>query len=222
MRCIALVIFMVLLASSAAAQEPRQGFAGVLVGVSTLSADGRSVITPSEAAVSLYKPENGLAVDAFAGYHLSRFFSVQANYIWNRNALTLVSSSVTPAGGAFYEQQRESSQHVFVADTLVYFRRLGSGIRPYLGTGLAVVSFSSREADWSLTSGLVPPEGSIRATRIALRSHVGIDFAISDRIVARYSFSDTISGNPISPYLTPRGKRGLANYQNLFGVIALF
>ena len=126
---------------SAAAQEQRRGFAGVLVGVSTLSADGRSVTMAPDAMISLYKPENGIAVDAFAGMHLGRFFSVQGNYMWNRNDLTLVSSFVTPQGGGFYEQQRRSAQHVIVADALVYFRRLGSTIRPYLGTGLCVVRF---------------------------------------------------------------------------------
>ncbi len=40
-----------------------QGYFGVIVGISTLSADGRSVTTPDRSAVSLYNPMNGLALD---------------------------------------------------------------------------------------------------------------------------------------------------------------
>jgi opacity protein-like surface antigen len=204
------------------AQEQPRAFAGVLGGVSTLSADGRAETSPPNAGVSLYKPENGLALNAFAGVHLGRFFSVQANYVWNRNDLTLVSSFVTPDAGGFYEQQRRSAQHAVIADALVYFRRLGSGIRPYLGTGLTVVRFASRTVIASTSSGLAAPASDITATKIALRSHVGIDFALSRRVSFRYSFSETISGNPISPHLMPPGERGFANFQNLFGLLAHF
>jgi hypothetical protein len=38
----------------------------------------------------------------------------------------------------------------------------------------------------------------------------------------RYSFSETIGGNPISPRLSPPGERNLANFENLFGVVARF
>jgi len=216
-------ICVVLATSTAALAQDEPGtFAGVLFGVSTLSADGRSVTTPADAQISLYKPENGVALNVFVGYHLARFFSVQANYVWNRNDLALVSSFVTPSGGGFYEQQRRSNQHAFVADTLVYFRRLGSGIRPYLGTGLAIVRFSSSEVIRTANSGMTAPADPITATKIGLRSHVGIDFALSRRFRLRYSFSETISGNPISPHLTPAGRRRLANFQNLFGFVAAF
>ena len=77
--------------------------------------------------LSLYKPENGLALNVFAGVHLAEYFSVQANWMWNRNDLTLVSSFVTPRGGGFYEQRRHSRQHAVVLDGLVYFRRRDSG-----------------------------------------------------------------------------------------------
>jgi hypothetical protein len=218
--CLALCILL-MLAGTARAQEECRLFAGLVMGVSTLSADGRSVTMPPQAQISLYKPENGPAVNAFAGWHLSRFFSLQANYIWNRNDLSLVSSLVTPGGGVFYEQDRQSAQHAFVADTLVYFRRLGSGVRPYLGTGLAIVHFDS-DVKRSTSSGLAAPEGTMTTTKVALRSHVGIDLALSRRLSFRYSFSETIGGNPVSPHLTPAGKRGLANFQNLFGLVAGF
>jgi hypothetical protein len=35
----------------------------------------------------------------------------------------------------------------------------------------------------------------------------------------RYSFSESVSGNPISAQLSPPGQRNLANFQNLFGVV---
>ena len=223
MRRLCLITVAILMTSAAAAaQDDDRVFAGVLVGVSTLSADGRSVTSPPDAMISLYKPENGAALDLFAGFHVQRFFSLQGNYMWNRNDLTLVSSFLTPQGGGFYEQQRRSAQHVLVGDALIYFRRLGSGIRPYLGTGICLVRFASSSVVRSVSSNLPAPAGDITATRVALRSHVGIDFVLSRRMSFRYSFSETISGNPISPHLTPPGKRGLANFQNLFGILVRF
>ena len=205
----------------AAAQDTRV-FAGALLGVSTLSADGRSVTTASDASLSLYKPENGPAVNVFAGAHLAQYFSVQANWMWNRNDITLVSSFTTPQGGGFYEQRRHSRQHAVVIDGLIYFRRLDSVVRPYLGTGLSVLHFSSGEAVAASVHGLIPPAGEIVSTRIGLRSHVGIDLRMSRRLGFRYSFSETISGNPISPALTPPAPRRLANFQNLFGFVGRF
>ena len=206
----------------AAAQEAPRIFAGGLFGVSALSADGRAVTTGSDAAVSLYKPENGLALNVFAGVHLAQYFSVQANWIWNRNDITLVSSLVTPQGGGFYEQRRHSRQHAVVLDGLIYFRRLDSAVRPYLGTGVSLLHFSAGEAVRTSGHGLAPPTGGIASTRIGLRSHVGIDVKLSRHVSFRYSFSETISSNPISPSLTPPAPRGLANFQNLFGCVARF
>jgi hypothetical protein len=51
---------------------------------------------------------------------------------------------------------------------------------------------------------------------------VGIDFAVGRTWSVRYSFSETIGGNPISPQLAPPGERGMANFQNLFGLLAHF
>jgi outer membrane protein W len=139
----------------------------------------------------------------------------------NRNDLTLVSSYASTKAGGFYEQTRDSLQHALVFDGLIYFRRLDSSIRPYLGTGLSVVRFSSEE-NGSQAQGLTPPAGEIRSTHVGLRSHVGIDFRLSRHISFRYSFSETISSNPISPSLTPPGRRRLMNFQNLFGFVSRF
>jgi Outer membrane protein beta-barrel domain len=203
----------------AAAQEPSRVFAGGLFGVATLSADGQAVTTGNDAALSLYNPENGLAFDVFAGVHVAPYFSLQANWIWNRNDVALVSSFAAPQGSGFYEQHRHTSQHAVVLDGLIYFRRQDSMIRPYLGTGVSLVHFSARDVVGSASQGLLAPSGPIASTHLGLRSHVGIDVRLSPRLSFRYSFSETISENPISPFLTPPAPRGLANFQNLFGFV---
>jgi Outer membrane protein beta-barrel domain len=224
---LAIVAFGVVLASIAVpaeAQEPARDsrvFAGALFGVSALSADATAETSAGGASVSMYSPENGGAVNLFAGVHLAEYFSLQGNWVWNRNGLTLI-SAFTPEGGGYYEQPRHSRQHAFVADGLIYFRRRESAVRPYLGTGLAIVRFTSDESGASTIQGITPPGAQIASTKIGLRSHVGIDIRLSRRLDFRYSFSETISGNPISPFLTPPGSRGLANFQNLFGVVGRF
>jgi hypothetical protein len=222
-RVLLVTLPMLLNASSPVlAQPPGRVYVGGLFGVSTLSADARSETSGTDAAISLYKPENGVAVNAFVGIHLAQYFTLQANYMWNRNELTLLSSSLAPDAGAYYEQHRDSDQHAVVADGLIYFRRLESAVRPYLGTGLSVLRFTSRTTATTTTGDLPVPPLRIASTRIALRSAVGIDIAVSAHLAFRYSFSETIGGNPISPFLTPQGQRGLANFQNLFGLVGRF
>lgn len=221
-RRVAVFALTVLCGRPVFAQDGGRIYAGGLFGVSTLSADARAVATAGAASASLYKPENGPALNLFAGAHLARYLTVQANYVFNANDLTLFASAASPDRGVFYEQMRGSAQHAFVADVLVYFRARGRRVRPYLGTGLAVVRFASPDAPAARVNGIAPPGGDISSTRVALRSHVGIDFALGRRWSFRYSFSETIGGNPISPHLMPPGERGLANFQNLFGLLMHF
>jgi Outer membrane protein beta-barrel domain len=218
----ALPLVLTLISAPASAQDEPRIFAGALYGVSALSADARAETTISSAAVSLYDPHNGPALNVFVGIHAAQYFSVQANWMWNRNDLALVSSFAAANSSAFYDQRRDSRQHAVVLDGLVYFRRLDSPIRPYLGTGLSVVHFSSEEIVVHTAQGLTPPAGTIASTRIGLRSHVGIDFRLSRQVAFRYSFSETISGNPIGPSLMPPGHRALMNFQNLFGLVGRF
>lgn len=220
-RGLLLTLAIALISVPASAQDAPRIFAGAVFGVSALSADARSVTTASDAAVSLYDPKNGPALNLFAGIHIAEYFSIQGNWMWNRNDLTLIASNTAPVGGGFYEQQRHSDQHAFVIDGLVYFRRLDSRIRPYLGTGLSVLRFSSEESARA-AHGLTPPSDRIASTHVGLRSHVGIDLRLSRHLSFRYSFSETISGNPIGPALTPPGERGLMNFQNLFGLVSRF
>ena len=107
-------------------------FAGVLGGISTLSADGRSVTNQTSSDISLYKPENGPTFRVFAGRRLTDYVSVEANYGWNRNSLTLTASQTSKATNVFYEQSRRASQHSVLGELLVYFRNRKSRVRPYL------------------------------------------------------------------------------------------
>jgi hypothetical protein len=47
-------------------------------GIATLSADARSEITAGGADVSLYKPENGPALNVFVGSHVHEYVTAQA------------------------------------------------------------------------------------------------------------------------------------------------
>lgn len=195
-------------------------FVGALGGVSTLSADARSVASAGQLAVSLYKPENGPALNLLAGIHLSDYLSLQGNYIWNRNDLRLTSSVASQSGLAFYEQPRESAQHSVVADVLLYFRNRRSAVRPYLSIGMGAVHLRSAAGRLTSSHGsLAPPPATFTSTSPGLRVAVGIDLALGRDWSFRYSFSEAIRNNPLSSRLMPPGQRGLANFQNLFGIV---
>jgi hypothetical protein len=198
-------------------------FAGLLAGVGALSADGRSITTGTRSAVSLYKPENGPAYNLFGGVHLTGFLSIQGNYIWNRNDLTLTASQVSESGSAFYEQSQTSSQHAAIGDVLLYFRNRQTWFRPYLSVGSGFVFLESRETRVLASQGNPSlPEQQFESTRPALRVAVGIDFRLAAGWALRYSFSETIRRNAISEQLSPPGQRNLANFQNLFGIVKQF
>ncbi|MCI0423367.1 MAG: porin family protein [Acidobacteria bacterium] len=196
----------------------RTPFAGGLVGISALSADGRSLTTGSEAAVSLYKPENGAALNFFGGVHLTDFLSLQGSYVWNRNRLTLTATRTSAAEGIYYEVSRNSTQHSVIGDLLLYFRDRRSWARPYLSVGSGLVRFTSKEQALLAVRGTpqLPPQ-EFKSNAGALRVAVGIDFNLNSNWSFRYSFSETIRRNPISEQLSPPGQRNLANFQNLFG-----
>ena len=171
--------------------------------------------------MSLYKPENGVALNLVFGVHFHDYWALQANYVGNRNDVVLTSVRSTDMGSAFYEQPRTISQDAVVGDLLVYFRERRSALRPYLSVGLGVVRLQTKGARESLVrDAALPP--SVQATRAVLRVAVGIDVALASKWSARYSFSESLSGNPISARLSPPGQRNLANFQNLFGVVRAF
>jgi len=196
-------------------------YAGAIGGIATLSADAGVKTNPQGLSLSSYSPSNGGALNVFAGAHLTNHFSLQLNYIWNRNHLVLNSGS--SGSTAFYQQARSSSQYAGVLDFLVYFRRPSSWVRPYLGTGVGIIHLISEEQRL-LGSGGTPnlPPSSFSSTRPVFRSHVGIDLRIARKVDFRYSFSEFIGKNDISKHLSPPASRRLANFQNLFGFVFWF
>ncbi|MGH9430132.1 MAG: outer membrane beta-barrel protein [Terriglobia bacterium] len=198
-------------------------YAGALGGIATLGADGRSIPSPSGSQVSLYKPENGPAMNLFAGWDFSDYVSVQGNYIWNRNNLTLVSTGFGPQGPVAYQELRKSQQNSVIGDVLIYFRKRGSRVRPYLSGGAGAVHLASTSGPLSDVTGSpqLPPQ-EFSSTNIGLRVAVGMDVRLRKGWAFRYSFSETMSHNPISDELSPPGQRGLKNFQNLFGFVKRF
>jgi len=196
-------------------------YVGAIGGLATLSADAGSQLTGRGLRLSSYSPQNGGALNVFAGEHLDDYFSLQVNYIWNRNDLVLNSSG--SGSSIYYQQARSSSQNAAVLDFLVYFRRRSSWIRPYLGTGGGIIHLSS-SAEHLIAFGGAPalPPSTFSSTRPIFRSHVGMDVRISSRLSFRYSFSEFIGKNDISRHLSPAAPRGLKNFQNLFGFVVRF
>lgn len=214
----ALCAFVICISSAPAQVIP---YAGAIGGISTLSADAGSQATASGLNLSSYSPQNGGALNAFAGLHLLGYFSVQADYIWNRNDLLL--NSASSDSNTFYQQTRNSSQHAAVLDFLIYFRPKSSRIRPYLGTGFGVMHLTSKASQVVRSGGnpVLPPP-TFSATRPLFRSHVGIDIRLSRTLDFRYSFSESLSENDVSEHLSPPAPRRLANFQNLFGFVVRF
>jgi len=196
---------------------------GAVGGLATLSADGRFILSGGSSQTSLYKPENGAALNVFAGWDFSQYASLQGNYIGNRNDLTLVSTAFGPTGASDYQQARTSQQSSAIADLLVYFRNQRSRVRPYLSAGTGVVWLSSSAKALSVVTGSPPiPPQHFSDAYIGLRVAVGMDVRLGSGWWFRYSFSETISSNPISSKLSPPGMRGLSNFQNLFGFVRRF
>jgi hypothetical protein len=177
----------------------------------------------SSAATSLYAPQNGGAASLFLGWHIFKYVSIQGNYIWNRNDLTLTSTLSNPAAVSFYKQPMSSTENAFIGDVLVYFRARGDRIRPYLSQGGGVVLFSTRESGSALASGnLLAPPGNSSSAFPGSRTAVGLDVRVAHAWYFRYTFGENISHNPVSAQLSPPGQRLLKNFQNLFGMFRTF
>src|SRR5215831_9816025 len=135
-----------------------QLYAGVLGGVSTLSGDSRSLLSPGSIAFSSYSPSNGGVVEVLVGKHFSDYFTAQASYIWNENELGLTAASSDNGVQRGYQEARSSSQHTVIGNVLVYFRARDSRLRPYLSVGTGVVHFAStRESHQQVLGAPVLP-----------------------------------------------------------------
>lgn len=207
-----------ILALPAASAGQTHFYVGSLGGVNTLSADARTVVEPPLVASSSYRPDNGPVVNPFIGIRLSDFLSLQADYFWNRNQLKV--GSVSPAFS--FEQRRTSAQHGLFGHVLVYFRESKSWVRPYLSAGPGVTRFASKLEHLTIFGGPVTPPVHFSATKAALLVTVGVDLRLRNGWAIRYSFGETISGNPISDQLSPPGNARLKNFRNLFGFVRYF
>lgn len=195
-------------------------YAGAIGGIATLSGDAGSQRVAQGLTLSSYAPANGGALDLIAGADLHDYLSIQGDFIWNRNQLQLNSSSTS---GAFYQQERGSSQEAAIFGVLIYFRRQRSRLRPYLGGGAGIAHLSSA-AERLLGSGgaAALPPAQFSWTGPVWRTHVGIDLRLSHKVYFRYSFSETIGHNQISSNLSPPALGSLKNFQNLFGFVVRF
>ena len=110
-----------------------------------------------------------------------------------------------------------------VVDVLVYFRKRDSWLRPYLsvGTGFVHLASSQERIEQVLGTPDLPPQ-RFSSNMIALHVPVGIDVNLGKGWVFRYTFSETLSKNPVSDRLSPPGQHSLKNFQNLFGIIRQF
>jgi len=109
--------------------------------------------------------------------------------------------------------------HTVAGEWMLYFRPRSSIVRPYLSVGPGVAHLSSGEGRTIFTRGVAEQAARrFSSTDLCLRVAVGIDIKVHGGVSFRYSFAETLQKNPISVQLSPPGKRGLANFQNLFGV----
>lgn len=208
---------------AAAAQDGGRNYVGGLGSLTLLSADGRSIVSPAEARQSQYKPENGPGFSLFYGRDLNGWVALQANYVWNSNDLSYVSSTTTATGGSFYQETRDSTEQAGLAGVQVYFRKRTSRVRPYLATSAGFVHVSSSlRGVLAATGGASLPPAEFSSTEAALRVSVGMDVALGRRWWFRYSFAETLSHNPLSDQLSPTGQRTLKNFQNMFGFLVKF
>ncbi len=218
-----LVAWLLLLGSMRDAFAQSEFYGGLQAGVSTLSGDAASTLSAGAADFSSYNPQNGIALSTIFGRDISEYVSLQADYIYNRNRLTLASGAFSNGTLNSYQEVRGSSQQSVIGDVLVYFRQRQSRLRPYLSVGTGVVHFSSFQQRVDLVAGSpsLPPQ-RFSSNLIALHVPVGMDVKLRAGWMFRYSFSETLTKNPISDQLSPPGPHSLKNFQNLFGIIKRF
>jgi len=155
----------------------------------------------------------------FVGVHLFDYVGFQADYVWNRNDVVLVSSNSGASATSFYRLPESVTQNGFLGNGLVYFRKRGSRIRPYLSEGVGAVLIHNRLSAGGIVVGnpALPPASSDRAS-IALRTSVGLDLRFRDAWHFRYSFGETITRNTFGEQLSPPEHRIAKNFQSLFGI----
>ena len=149
--------------------------------------------------------------------------AVQAEYVWNSNTLVLTSAAFNGAMQQGYKETRNSSQQSVIGDLLIYFRKRNSRLRPFLsvGTGVVHLSSSQQSVDTVVGAPVLPPQ-HFGSTMALLHVPVGLDVKLAKGWALRYTFSETLSSNPISKQLSPPASHRLQNFQNLFGILYRF
>jgi hypothetical protein len=200
-----------------------QIYVGVLGGVASISGDARSSLNSGSSAFSSYDPRNGGALELLAGKHLSEYFTVQGSYIWSANDMAATGGTFIGGIQRGYQERRSSSQQTVLGNILIYFRDRDSRLRPYLSVGTGLVRFSSAQQRLDQTfGGLLLPPPNFGSNMIALNVPVGMDVTLGHGWAFRYTFSETISRNPIDDQLSPSGRHSFKNFLNLFGFIKRF
>ena len=211
---------MFLLACSAA---QGQWFAGGTVGIATLTGDGSTVVDSSRTSIALYKPQNGFAFQLFAGRHIREYFSVQANYGWNRNAVTFTGLNLEGGKEDSFEQARTLRQNSAGVDGMIYFQPRAARFRPYVSGGAGLIRLDSSASTLLIRKGNPSlPAESFAATKSYWRTAVGLDVQLRDKWRFRYTFWETVSTNPLSSQLRPQGKSLFLNFLNQFGLVREF
>jgi len=200
-----------------------QLYAGILGGVSSLSGDARSIVSSRSVAFSSYDPKNGGDLSVLFGKHFSEYFSAQGSYGWNENDLSLSSGSSVNGTSEGYQETRTSSQQTLIGNVLVYFRARNSRLRPYLSVGTGFMHFTSTEQRVQQVMGAptLPPR-QFSSNHVVLNVPVGMDLNLGKGWAFRYTFSETISKNPIDAQSSPSGQHAFKNFQNLFGFVRRF
>ena len=162
-----------------------------------MSNGAASAAAPARA--SNYDSKVGPALTFAAGYHFSNWFSFQAGYFWNQNRI--ITTEVR--GEDFRRRESTQRQDIVAAELLVYVRPRSSRIRPFLSAGPAWVH-------------IVP------VNKLGLRVAVGADLRIRSGWGVRYTFSETLLGNPLGTGLTPPIRGKLMNFRNMFGFFKTF
>ena len=199
-----------------------QWFAGASGGVATLSADGSSSLDATQTVVSAYKPENGAAFEVFGGRHINDILSIQAAYVWNRNALTFTGASFSGGRDTSYEQARDSSQQAGGAQAMIYFRSRRSRFRPYVSGGAGIAHLVSHAGPAIVAKGAPLPAETFSASSVYWRTAVGLDARLRKGWWLRYAFGETLSANGLSKRLLLPGERHLLNFQSQFGFVRVF
>ena len=188
-----------------------------------MSADGQTRISGTETAISLYKPENGPVLHMFAGRDLTNYFSVQGSVTRNSNAFSVTGSRTAAGVEATFQQDYRLRSLSGGGEGMFYFRPRSSRFRPYLSGGVGFASLRATAGGVQIAKGAVQlPPAKFDAVKPYWRTAVGIDVAVGQGWMVRYSFSEALTGNPISKQLQPPGARALADFQSIFGFLKRF